>query len=157
MHEVMTIEKDNPLSRSWTYSEEIAEQICTRLSLGESMRQICESKGMPDRTTVLRWMDKSEEFAAKCARARDEQADLMDDRILEVAEQVLRGEMEPDAARVGISALQWRASKLKPKKYGDSTTIKGDKDNPLTIQALATALDDRMRTRIGHGDDDENV
>lgn len=154
MHEVVNIDKDNPLAKSWGYSEEIADKICLRLSLGESMRQICESKGMPDRTTVLRWMDKSEEFATKCARARDEQADLMDDRILEVAEQVLRGEMEPDAARVGISALQWRASKLKPKKYGDSTTIKGDKDNPLTIQALATALDDRMRTRIEHKDDD---
>jgi len=92
------------------------------------MRQICAQEGFPDRITVIRHMRNSDEFATKCARARDEQADLMDDRILEVAQKVEDGALEPKAGSVVISALQWRASKLKPKKYGDKlqTEISGE-------------------------------
>ena len=43
----------------------------------------------------------------------------MDDRILEVAGRVEQGDLDPHSAKVVISALQWRASKLKPKVYGE--------------------------------------
>ena len=52
------------------------------------------------------------------------QADVMDERILEVAEQALDGSVEANAARVAIGAFQWRAARLKPKVYGDSTLLK---------------------------------
>jgi hypothetical protein len=48
----------------------------------------------------------------------------MDDRILEVAEKVEKGILEARAGSVVISALQWRASRLAPKKYGDLKSIK---------------------------------
>jgi hypothetical protein len=101
------------------YSDQIADQICERLIEGESMRQICSSKGFPSRASILRWMDEFPDFEAKCARARVLQADLMDDRVLEVANNVESGALEPKAGSVVLSALQWRASKLAPKKYGD--------------------------------------
>ncbi len=126
--------------KSWVYNEDIANEIFDRLSTGDSMRQICSDSRMPDRITVLRWMNKSEEFAAKCAHARDLQADLMDDRIIDVVNKLERGEMQPDVARVMLSGLQWRAAKLKPKKYGDSTILRGDKDNPIDI-GLGQLLD----------------
>lgn len=133
------------------FNNEIADEICTRIANGESMRKICDLAHMPNRETVIRWMVANEEFAAKCARARTEQADFMDDKILDVAEKCENGLIDPQAAKVAISAYQWRASKLKPKVYGDNITLKGDKENPLFN--VADALQERIsryRKTIDH-------
>ena len=63
------------------FNEEIAEQIICGLMDGKSLVKVCEEEGMPHRRTVLRWMEKDEDFATRCARARVLQADLMDDKI----------------------------------------------------------------------------
>ncbi|MDQ3024672.1 MAG: hypothetical protein M3R04_09885 [bacterium] len=85
------------------------------------MRQVCEDEGMPHRATVLRWMGEDEAFATKCARARALQADIMDDKVLEVADACT--DETATADRIKIMAYQWRASKLAPKKYGDKLDV----------------------------------
>lgn len=127
------------------YTPEIAEYICTSLVNGKSLKEICEQEGIPDRSTILRWTRENEDFAARCGQARIDQADYMDDRILEVANNVEKGDIAPDAARVAISALQWRASKLKPNVYGDRTILAGDRNNPLEL--LAVRLDRAVTAR----------
>lgn len=106
-----------------SFTIELAETILGRIADGESLRAICRDEGYPSRQTVLRWLwGESEEanawnFVAKYARAREAQGDLMDDRIMEEAEAVT-----PESAaavRVRVDAFKWRASKLKPKVYGD--------------------------------------
>lgn len=111
-----------PVGRPSDFSDELADEICGHLIDGLSLRKICTRAGMPDRRTVLRWLDARPEFAAKYARARESQGDLMDDLILEAAE----GANSDNAAavRVKIDAYKWRASKLQPKKYGDSVQMK---------------------------------
>jgi hypothetical protein len=97
--------------------EVLAEEICDRLIEGESMRSICSDPKMPSRATLLRWIAVDNDFATKCARARLMQADTMDDMVLDII-----GEVDEDnaqAMKVKLSAIQWRASKLNPKKYGD--------------------------------------
>lgn len=102
------------------YSDELANRICEALGNGKSLREICEYDGMPDRSTVLRWMGSNEEFATKCARMREgPQAEHVFDSIVEDEKDVRSGAIPPDVARVLISSKQWRASKLAPKKYGD--------------------------------------
>ncbi len=64
-------------------------------------------------------MRDNPEFSARCASARSSHGEMMDDRIQEVAEDVLSGKTDPQAGKVAISAFQWRASKLDPKKYGE--------------------------------------
>lgn len=78
---------------------------------------------MPAQRTVLEWLSQNDDFRGKYAHAREAQADTMDDRILEVADNVESGKLAPDAARVVLGALQWRAAKLKPKKYGERIDI----------------------------------
>jgi hypothetical protein len=98
----------------------IEQRIIDGLLAGESLRKLCEKDTtLPHRITIIHWMAADAEFATRCARARAETADLMDDRILEVAEKVEKGQLDARAGSVVISALQWRASKLEPKKYGD--------------------------------------
>lgn len=68
------------------YTPALAERICDELIEGKSLVQICNADDMPHRRTVLRWMEADDAFATKCARARVLQGDLMDARIMEVAE-----------------------------------------------------------------------
>src|ERR1700675_2027286 len=103
-----------PAGRPSSYSEEIANVICDLLMDGMSMRQICEFPEMPARQTIDGWMDRYPDFRAKCERAREWQADLMDERILAEAESCTADNAQ--AAKVRISAYQWRASKLASKK-----------------------------------------
>lgn len=101
------------------FSDTLADAICDRLAEGESLRTICTDTNMPNRRTVLRWADTKPDFAAKCARARDAQADWELDEMAKIEADVLGGRLDPTAARVVLSSKQWRASKLAPKKYSD--------------------------------------
>lgn len=105
------------MGRPSEFSEEVAEEIIGGLMEGKSLVQVCDADGMPNRRTVMRWMEGNADFASRCARAREMQADLMDDKISELIESVTPESAPAD--RVKLSALQWRASKLAPKKYGD--------------------------------------
>jgi hypothetical protein len=95
------------------------DEIVKRISEGESMRSVCRDKRMPSIDAVMNWQRDDPDFAYRCARARELQAEVMDEKILSVAERVENGEMDPHAARVVLSAYQWRAAKLAPKKYGE--------------------------------------
>lgn len=126
------------MGRPSAYSEEIAEIICDRLADGESLRAICREDEMPDRRTVLRWLESNETFAAKCARAREAQAEYLAEETIEIADTAVDAD-SASAAKVRVAARQWFASKVAPKKYGDRTTLAGDKDNPLN-QSLTVTL-----------------
>ena len=109
------------VGRPSLYSPELADHICSLIMDGESMIAICKRPGMPDRGTVIRWLETLPDFATKHAHARAWQAEHMDDLILDTAK---RSKAETAAAdRVKIAAYQWRAAKLKPKVYGDKADV----------------------------------
>lgn len=122
-----------PAGRPSAFSEELAERITDLIAEGQSMRRICQHEDMPDRTTVIRWMAKHEDFATKCAHARAIQADAVDDEIDEVIRECRHERIPPDVARVVLSGLQWRASKLAPKKYGDKVKVEHEGEQKHTI------------------------
>ena len=111
------------MGRPSTYSPALAATICDRLSQGETLVRICEDSDMPSRATVYAWMDERSEFQTRCARAREAQAEFMDHRILGVADRVESGDLDPQAAKVVLSALQWRAAKLNPRRYGERLEV----------------------------------
>jgi hypothetical protein len=104
------------------YNTEIAGIICSRIAQGDSLRSICAEPEMPGLMTIMDWLndEAKQEFRDRYARAREIQADVMDAKILEVAD-ASTAESSP-ADRVKIAAYQWRAEKLKPKVYGQKTT-----------------------------------
>jgi hypothetical protein len=103
------------------YSDALVEHILDQLMQGRSLFRICEDKGMPHRVTVIRWLADHADFATRYARARETQADYMDDLILETANNSTPETANAD--RVKILAYQWRAAKLQPKKYGDKQQV----------------------------------
>lgn len=122
--------------RPSSYEDDIANVICDMIADGHSLRTICQADEMPHRLTVLRWLDKHEDFATKYARAREMQADVMDDRIMEVADACTAETAAAD--RVKIGAYQWRAGRLAPKRYGDK--VMQDHDVRLHIESVTRRI-----------------
>jgi hypothetical protein len=110
------------MGRRSTYTPEIGQAICDRLSTGESLRTICSEPEAPDLTTVLKWLDNAD-FAQAYARARNVQADVMDAKILDTADECRAGTLDPRVAQVVMGAYQWRAGRLAPKRYGDRAAV----------------------------------
>ncbi len=98
----------------------IMAEIHKRLVDGnESLRAICRDEHMPNKSTILEWMNGSDELADHYARARLLQADGLDDDVADVVQEVREGKLDPKAAKVIIWAHQWRAARMNPKRYGD--------------------------------------
>jgi len=105
------------MARPSAVTDTVKSKLLERMIEGKSLREICAADDMPSRWAVLRALDGDADFATKYARAREMQADYMDDLILETAN---AAKSETAAAdRVKIDAYKWRASKLRPKVYGD--------------------------------------
>tara|TARA_R110000868_G_scaffold147948_1_gene369591 strand:+ start:208 stop:606 length:399 start_codon:yes stop_codon:yes gene_type:complete len=108
------------------YTQEIRDTILQQIAEGKSLREICAQDGFPDRQTVRNWNLNDAEFSARCARAREEQADTLFDEQAHIEDQVLSGDLKPDAAKVVLSSRQWRMEKLKPKSYGQKLDVNHD-------------------------------
>lgn len=120
------------VGRPTDFTQETADLICGRIADGESLRSICRDEDMPDRATVFRWLASREDFATKYAYAREQQADLYAESIVDISDELeiqatyqgeeVRLDVSPTAVarnRLRVDARKWYAAKLAPKKYGD--------------------------------------
>ena len=148
------------------YTDAIADTICERLADGESLRSICSEDEMPDKSTVMRWLNKHEAFCDQYARAREVQADSLFDEILDIADDGSNDWMErkdADDANIGwrengealrrsalrVDARKWMAGKLQPKKYSDKFQFDGSVTHEAgdSIKALMDAVNGLTRTK----------
>jgi len=53
------------------YSADIAEEICDRLCLGETLQSVCRDPAMPCVATVYNWLRANRDFRAAYARAKE--------------------------------------------------------------------------------------
>ena len=111
------------------FTPAIGEAILRRIAEGEPMLRICGPKradGMPDRMTVYQWLMKDEGFRAAYLVARQMQADLYAEQIIEIADgRGLEGdEVSADGERdvrrdwMRMSARRWMAGVMSPRSYG---------------------------------------
>lgn len=111
------------------FTDEVADRILHGIAEGNSLVSILkEDDELPSYTTVMKWLREYPEFAANYARAREDQADNDADKIGDIAEQVVKGKIDPQAARVAIDAYKWAAGKRKPKVYGEKMMVGGSAD-----------------------------
>lgn len=154
-----SIVKSVQIGRKSTFTQSIADDICSRIAEGQSLRTICRDEGMPDKATVMRWLEKEDAqlFRDQYARARDAQADYYAEEIIDIADEEVTmikrskhngGEdddgleqevvFDPTAVarnRLRVDARKWYASKLAPKKYGDKlqTELTGANGGPVNM------------------------
>jgi len=132
------------IGRPSVFTEELADEICTRLANGESLRTICNSERddfIPSIGTVMRWVVENEKFREHYEEARRIQAETMADEIVTIADGSPYADPSPvDVARdrLRVDARKWVASKLLPKKYGDKIAhVGGDPESgDRPIQAV---------------------
>lgn len=109
------------MGRPTDYTEELADLICDRLSEGESLLNILRDPGMPNRTTVYRWMRQFEAFRNNYAEAREAGADKQFDELYETA---LKAEPENVSVhKLQIDTMKWCLARKLPKKYGDRIEV----------------------------------
>jgi hypothetical protein len=116
------------------YTEEVAAEICLRLSKGESLLSICSEDTMPDESTVRMWaVDDYQGFYTKYARARDIGLEHHADLIIKLADEIRPGQRtvskatgmeiteldQVERSKLQIDARKWYLSKIAPKRYGD--------------------------------------
>lgn len=121
--------------RPSSFTQEIADQICERLSLGESLRSICRDEAMPSQSMVFRWLSSDQQFREQYAHAREVQADSWADDILEIADDKSGDEIvDPESgnsrfnseyaarSRLRVDTRKWLMARMAPKKYGEKIT-----------------------------------
>lgn len=122
----------NPAHRPTIFTEALAVAICKRIATGESVRSIVKDPKMPSSSTIFKWLlDKDKkEFAEQYEKARNEQAEMMFEELLEIADQKDKDVMR---ARLRVDTRKWYLSKVLPKKFGDKldVTTGGEKIIPI--------------------------
>lgn len=116
------------------YSEAVADEICERLSNGESLLSICKDGHMPDQGSVYRWIAKYEEFATKYVRAREAQAEFLVDELVAIADNL---EEDVQRSKLRLETRRWIAEKLRPKKYGPKVELAGEIGHKVSIGELS--------------------
>jgi hypothetical protein len=95
--------------------------VCDEIAKGKSLREICAPDDMPAPSTICLWLKESIDFAEQYAHAREQQAELYADEIIEIADKAKPDDVQ--VARLQVDARKWKASKLAPKKYGDKLDL----------------------------------
>lgn len=125
----------HPGGRPTKYTKELADTICERLAMGESMRTISKDEAMPALSSMFKWLRENKEFSEQYARAKQESADAMAEDILDIADDGTNDYMEREdggvayngdsvqRARLRVDTRKWLMSKMKPKKYGDKMEV----------------------------------
>jgi hypothetical protein len=122
-----------------SYTPEIADLICTRLSEGESLRSICRDPGMPTEATVRGWALRNHDgFDARYRQARQLQMDAWADFIVDIADESHR---DPRDRQIRVDTRKWVMSKIAPKKYSERLLVAGEAENPLQVLHSQVSLD----------------
>lgn len=127
-----------------TYSDEQRKEICDRLcrgiAAGMSVSKCCKEYGMPAPSVIYLWLMADADFSEQYARARERRADARAERIDDLCDEVRRGELGPNEARVIIDAEKWQAGKENSKRYGDKLTLDGDMNMKMSDEQLESKL-----------------
>lgn len=116
---------------------ELEERICEMLARGRSMAEICRRKDMPAESTVYKWLAEGGAFSERYAHAREQQADLYADEIIEIADNCPPIHEEIAKAKVRIDTRKWKAARLTPKKYGDRLGLNATAAVKIETRSLA--------------------
>lgn len=135
-----------------TFTQEVADLICERMSSGQTLREVCRDPEMPSQPTVFRWIEKNELFRKQYTRAREALIEHWADEILEVSDdgsndwmtrrredgEVIETVNHEHIARskLRVDSRKWLMSKLAPKKYGDKVQqeVSGPDGGPIPTQ-----------------------
>jgi len=126
--------------RPTIYSKELADKICDAVATSTlGLRKLCKlHPDFPDPDTIFKWRYRYNDFNDQYVKAKQFQADIMAEEIIEIADDGLNdtyvndeGQVKVDndviqRSRLRVDTRKWIACKLLPKIYGNNTTKDSD-------------------------------
>lgn len=129
--------------RPSSYTEKTGQAICAGLGDGKSLRTVCIELDVP-MGTVFRWLEKDAIFREQYTRARDTQADVLAEEIINIADDT-KSDPDANSRRLRADVRKWYAGKIRPKKYGDSSQVDvnlgGQQGNPVEVDVKLSPAD----------------
>lgn len=141
--------------RPCSFTTDQGDAICILLAEGRSLNEICRQEGMPDKSTVIRWLGKYPDFRNQYAKAKEVGIEVWAEDILDIADDGSNDWMErknADGENIGwsfngeaakrsqirIDARKWLLSKLAPKRFGDKVQqeITGKDGGPVEFTKI---------------------
>ena len=109
--------------RPTDYNAKVATAICQWLAGGQSLRAYCRQDGTPDLSTITRWIVAHDEFRKQYVQAREAAGYAHADNIIDVAEAVRSGRLDPQAGRAVMDGMKWAAERMAPKTHSPKQEI----------------------------------
>lgn len=129
-----------PAGRPTIYTPELGDEICRRLSEGESLHKICKDDSMPSRSNVILWalgqVEEAKEFQDKYTLARQIQQEGLADEIHDIADDSSRDKIDEDEkvtidyehiqrSKLRVDTRKWYLSAIVPRFKPKSETTHG--------------------------------
>lgn len=134
-----------------TYKPEIGDEICRKVSAGQSTNSILKELNI-EYETFYNWLNAQPELHDKYREAKDNCAEFHAESVVDIAETSPRTFLNKDGSEIvdnawvnnqknRLEARKWAASMMKPKKYGAHQNITVDV-NVRLVERLEKALID---------------
>lgn len=134
--------KANKGGRPTKYTSELGDYICSELATGKPLTKICAPDDMPCTVSIYKWLREHIEFSNNYARARQDQADTYFDDAIRIADEVDADSNEIARARLRIDTRKWASGKLKPKKYGEPSTMQSEEKEAEIVDEYKLPIDE---------------
>ena len=151
------------LGRPTIYSDELAADICSRISCNEKVSDICQDEAMPAARTIYYWLSKNKDFAEQYSLAQADRTHAMAEEIIDISDDGSNDWMERkngDSAawiangeaiqrsRLRVDTRKWLMSKSVPKKYGDKVANEHSGPNGGPIETKDVSAIELINSRI---------
>ena len=139
--------KHHMTGRPTDYTEELAAEICRRLSEEEGgLVEVCKADDMPARSSVYLWLSKYPAFSDMYARAREDLGVFVAHKGVKEATSASDAQL----GRLQFDARKWLASKLAAKQFGDrvTTELTGPNGGPVETVSWTAQADDDLLKRV---------
>ena len=114
-------QRESRTGRPTLKTPELCAEICERLAKGETLTAILAEPGMPAWSSVHEWKQSDESFRQARMRAREQQAEVWADEIMDISDAELPTHEAIGRARLRMQSRQWLAGKYNP-TYADKPT-----------------------------------
>ncbi|WP_142253172.1 terminase small subunit protein [Bradyrhizobium sp. UNPF46] len=156
------------IGRPTKFTKTLGAKICERIAEGESIRTIVKDDNMPSASTIFRWLldEDKKEFWEQYEKARNIQAELMFEELLEIADDGSNDYIERERqdgetytvldnehiqrSRLRVDTRKWYLSKVLPKKFGEKI------DLTSLGEQVAVAGFNFLKNENNHADDSAN-
>lgn len=135
--------------------QDAIDRILARVATSrDSLRTICQDETLPDVATFFRWLRADTELRDQYAHAKEAQADVIADEMVDISDDATNDYMEAKGddgaswrlngehiqrSRLRVETRKWLLGKLRPKVYGDKIQQEVTGANGGAVQVTVTS------------------